>query len=80
VGEVRSGGVKVVKSADDAREAAAEMLGMKLVTYQTGPDGSIVKRVLIEEGLQIARELYLGLVIDRVHTAAGADGEPGGRR
>ena len=64
-GRGKGGGVKVVKSADEAREAAAKMLGMKLVTYQTGPDGSIVKRVLIEEGLQITRELYLGLVIDR---------------
>jgi len=64
-GRGKGGGVKVVKSADEARDAAAKMLGMKLVTYQTGPDGSIVKRVLIEEGLQIARELYLGLVIDR---------------
>ena len=64
-GRGKGGGVKVVKSAAEAREAAAKMLGMKLVTYQTGPDGSIVKRVLIEEGLQIARELYLGLVIDR---------------
>jgi succinyl-CoA synthetase beta subunit len=64
-GRGKGGGVKVVKSADEAREAAAKMLGMKLVTYQTGPEGSIVKRVLIEEGLQIARELYLGLVIDR---------------
>jgi succinyl-CoA synthetase beta subunit len=64
-GRGKGGGVKVVKSADEAREAAAKMLGMTLVTHQTGPDGSIVKRVLIEEGLQIARELYLGLVIDR---------------
>jgi succinyl-CoA synthetase beta subunit len=64
-GRGKGGGVKVVKSADEARDAAGKMLGMKLVTYQTGPDGSIVKRVLIEEGLQIARELYLGLVIDR---------------
>jgi succinyl-CoA synthetase beta subunit len=64
-GRGKGGGVKVVKSADEARDAAAKMLGMTLVTYQTGPDGSIVKRVLIEEGLQIARELYLGLVIDR---------------
>jgi succinyl-CoA synthetase beta subunit len=64
-GRGKGGGVKVVKSADEARDAAVKMLGMKLVTYQTGPDGSIVKRVLIEEGLQIARELYLGLVIDR---------------
>ena len=64
-GRGKGGGVKVVKSADEARDAAAKMLGMQLVTYQTGPDGSTVKRVLIEEGLQIARELYLGLVIDR---------------
>ncbi len=64
-GRGKGGGVKVVKSADEARDAAARMLGMNLVTYQTGPDGSIVKRVLVEEGLQIARELYLGIVIDR---------------
>ena len=54
-----------MKSAAEARDAAAKMLGMRLVTYQTGPEGSIVKRVLVEEGLQIARELYLGIVLDR---------------
>jgi succinyl-CoA synthetase beta subunit len=64
-GRGKGGGVKVVKTADGAHDAAAKMLGMRLVTYQTGPDGSIVSRVLIEEGLQIARELYLGIVIDR---------------
>ena len=64
-GRGKGGGVKVVKSVDEARDAAAKMLGMRLVTYQTGPEGSIVKRVLVEEGLQIARELYLGIVIDR---------------
>jgi succinyl-CoA synthetase beta subunit len=64
-GRGKGGGVKVVKSAAEAREAAEKMLGMRLITYQTGPEGSIVKRLLIEEGLQIARELYLGLVIDR---------------
>jgi succinyl-CoA synthetase beta subunit len=64
-GRGKGGGVKVVKSADEARDAAGKMLGMKLVTHQTGPEGSIVKRLLIEEGLQISRELYLGLVIDR---------------
>jgi len=64
-GRGKGGGVKVVKSAAEAREAAAKMLGMRLVTYQTGPEGSIVKRVLVEEGLQIARELYLGIVLDR---------------
>ena len=54
-GRGKGGGVKVVKSAALAREAAERMLGMKLVTYQTGPEGSIVSRVLVEEGLQIAR-------------------------
>ena len=64
-GRGKGGGVKVVKSPAEARDAAAKMLGMRLVTYQTGPDGSVVKRVLVEEGLQIARELYLGIVLDR---------------
>ena len=64
-GRGKGGGVKVVKSAADAEAAAAKMLGSQLVTYQTGPEGSLVSRVLIEEGLQIARELYLGIVIDR---------------
>ncbi len=64
-GRGKGGGVKVVKNADEAAEAAAKMLGMRLVTYQTGPEGCVVSRVLVEEGLQIARELYLGIVIDR---------------
>jgi succinyl-CoA synthetase beta subunit len=64
-GRGKGGGVKVVKSAADATRVAQEMLGMRLVTHQTGPEGRIVSRVLIEEGLQIARELYLGLVVDR---------------
>ena len=64
-GRGKGGGVKVVKSADEARDVAAKILGMRLVTHQTGPEGSIVKRVLVEEGLPIARELYLGIVIDR---------------
>ena len=64
-GRGKGGGVKVVKTVDDAVESARKMLGMKLVTYQTGPEGSIVSRVLVEEGLDIKRELYLGIVIDR---------------
>jgi succinyl-CoA synthetase beta subunit len=64
-GRGKGGGVKVVKSVADAASAAAAILGMQLVTYQTGPEGSTVKRVLVEEGLDIARELYLGIVIDR---------------
>jgi succinyl-CoA synthetase beta subunit len=64
-GRGKGGGVKVVKSVDDAVESAKKMLGMKLVTIQTGPEGSTVSRVLVEEGLDIKRELYLGIVIDR---------------
>jgi len=64
-GRGKGGGVKVVKSAEDATQAAAKMIGMRLVTYQTGPEGSVVSRVLVEEGLEIARELYLGIVLDR---------------
>ena len=50
------------------------MLGMRLVTYQTGPEGQVVERVLVEQGLQIKRELYLGIVLDRATETAGADG------
>jgi succinyl-CoA synthetase beta subunit len=64
-GRGKGGGVKVVKSPDDARAAATNIIGMNLVTYQTGPQGQKVQRVLVEQGLRIARELYLGLVLDR---------------
>jgi succinyl-CoA synthetase beta subunit len=64
-GRGKGGGVKVVKGPAEAEAAAGAMLGMRLVTYQTGPDGQVVQRVLVEQGLQIARELYLGMVIDR---------------
>jgi len=64
-GRGKGGGVKIAKSADEAGEIAAKMLGMKLVTHQTGPEGRIVKRLLVEETLPIERELYLGIVIDR---------------
>jgi succinyl-CoA synthetase beta subunit len=64
-GRGKGGGVKVVKSAADARAAAEQILGMNLVTYQTGPRGQRVGRVLVEQGLQIKRELYLGVVLDR---------------
>ena len=64
-GRGKGGGVKVVKGPDAAADAAKAMLGMQLVTYQTGPDGQKVGRVLVEEGLSMSRELYLGLVIDR---------------
>ena len=64
-GRGKGGGVKLAKSPAEAGQLAAQILGMKLVTYQTGPEGQTVGRILIEEGLQIARELYLGMVIDR---------------
>src|SRR6188768_3850360 len=64
-GRGKGGGVKVVKGADAAFEVAGKLLGMTLVTHQTGPEGRVVGRLLVEEGLAIARELYLGLVIDR---------------
>src|SRR3954470_10418210 len=64
-GRGKGGGVKVVKGADEARAAAEKMIGMNLVTYQTGPQGQKVQRVLVEQGLKIARELYLGIVLDR---------------
>ncbi|HEY7474937.1 MAG TPA: ADP-forming succinate--CoA ligase subunit beta [Vicinamibacterales bacterium] len=64
-GRGKGGGVKVVKSPDEAFETARTLLGMQLVTHQTGPEGRTVGRLLVEQGLSIARELYLGLVIDR---------------
>ena len=64
-GRGKGGGVKVAKDADEAREIAAKILGMTLITHQTGPEGRVVKKVLIEETLPIERELYLGIVLDR---------------
>ncbi len=64
-GRGKGGGVKVVKSVEEVKEAAEAMLGMQLVTKQTGKDGQEVRRLYIENGCDIARELYLGLLIDR---------------
>ncbi len=64
-GRGKGGGVKVVKGKDGAREAASAILGMNLVTHQTGPEGKKVGRLLIEQGVEIADELYVGLVADR---------------
>ena len=64
-GRGKGGGVKIAKSAAEAAEIAGKMLGMKLVTHQTGPEGKEVHRLLIEETLPIERELYLGIVLDR---------------
>jgi succinyl-CoA synthetase beta subunit len=65
-GRGKGGGVKVVKGgAQEARSVAEKILGMQLVTHQTGPEGQKVKRLYVEQGIEIARELYLGLVVDR---------------
>jgi succinyl-CoA synthetase beta subunit len=64
-GRGKGGGVKLAKSADEARDIARQMLGMKLVTHQTGPEGKEVRVLLIEEGLPIDQEFYLGIVLDR---------------
>ena len=64
-GRGKAGGVKLTKSAEDAETVARELLGKTLVTYQTGPEGQKISRLLVEEGLAIDRELYLGLVVDR---------------
>jgi len=64
-GRGKGGGVKIAKSVDEAGEIAGKMLGMKLVTHQTGPEGRIVHRLLVEETLPIEKELYLGILVDR---------------
>lgn len=68
-GRGKGGGVKLAQNPDEAEKVAQEILGMTLVTHQTGPEGKIVKRVLVEEALDIDRELYLGIVIDRAKEA-----------
>src|ERR1700674_2714692 len=80
-GRGKGGGVKIAKSVSEAGDLAEKMLGMKLVTHQTGPEGRTVRRLLIEETLPIEKELYLGIVIDRAEarpvfmasTAGGMD-------
>jgi len=64
-GRGKGGGVKVAKSLDEVRQRATEILGMQLVTHQTGPAGQKVRRLLVEEGADIRKELYVGMVVDR---------------
>ena len=64
-GRGKGGGVKLARSSDEAAEYASQIVGMTLLTPQTGPQGRVVRRLLIEEGLDIKRELYLGLLVDR---------------
>ena len=67
-GRGKGGGVKVAKSIDEVRQYAAQILGMTLVTHQTGPEGRVVKRLLIEQGISIAKELYVGITLDRARS------------
>src|ERR1700756_4703720 len=64
-GRGKGGGVKIAKSVQEAGELAAKMLGMTLITHQTGPEGRVVRRLLIEETLPIEKELYIGILVDR---------------
>ncbi len=78
-GRGKGGGVKLARSADEAADIASHILGMNLITVQTGPQGRIVKRLLIEEGLDIKRELYLSILVDRetgrpIFMASGSGG------
>jgi succinyl-CoA synthetase beta subunit len=64
-GRGKGGGVKIAKSPDEAEALAGRMIGMTLITHQTGPEGRVVSRILVEEGLQMTRELYLSILLDR---------------
>ena len=75
-GRGKGGGVKIAKSVDEAADLAGKMLGMKLVTHQTGPEGRIVRRLLIEETLPIEKELYLGILVDRAEGKPVFDNQP----
>jgi succinyl-CoA synthetase beta subunit len=65
-GRGKGGGVKLARSIDEVRDIASKMLGMTLVTHQTGPHGRVVRRLLVEEGADIKKELYVAMVVDRV--------------
>jgi succinyl-CoA synthetase beta subunit len=67
-GRGKGGGVKVAKSINEVREFANQILGMNLITHQTGPEGRLVKRLLIEQGINIDKELYLGITLDRAQS------------
>ena len=67
-GRGKGGGVKIAKNVDEVRDRSSEILGMRLVTHQTGPEGRIVKRLLIEQGMNIAKEMYVGITLDRARS------------
>src|SRR5690606_8043158 len=69
-GRGKGGGVKIAKSVEEVRALAKQMLGMTLVTHQTGPEGRVVRRLLVEEGADIKKEYYAAIVVDRVQQRA----------
>ena len=77
-GRGKGGGIKVVKSPEDARRVAGEMLGMRLVTPQTGAAGKLVRKLYVEAGTKIERELYLALLVDRARQSIGLIGSTEG--
>ncbi len=77
-GRGKGGGIKLANNPQEAAQIAREMIGMTLVTHQTGPEGKLVRMVLVEEALQIARELYVGIVIDRAKEAPVVMASPEG--
>lgn len=77
-GRGKGGGIKLVDNPEEAEKITEEMIGMTLVTHQTGPEGKVVKRILVEEALDIAKELYVGIVIDRAKEAAVVMASPEG--
>ena len=64
-GRGKGGGVKIAKSLDDVKDYAEEILGMKLITHQTGKNGQVVRRLFIEQGASIQKEFYVGMLVDR---------------
>ena len=77
-GRGKGGGVKLAKSLDEVRTYSAAILGMTLITHQTGPEGKLVKRLLIEEGCNIASEFYLAVTLDRVSSQLVIMASPAG--
>jgi hypothetical protein len=70
-GRGKGGGIRIANNPQEAEQIAEEMIGMTLITHQTGPEGKIVKKILVEEALDIDKELYIGIVIDRTEEAPG---------
>ena len=77
-GRGKGGGIKLADNPQEAEQLSQKMIGMTLVTHQTGPEGRVVKRLLVEEALDIAKELYIGIVIDRAREAAVVMASPQG--